>query len=245
MAAWAVNQPIVLVGPADVCRALAGQILLPEFWVTILCSGARICGGFLASFLAGILLGIAAGKRRLLAEFLEPAVSALQSVPVASFVILALLWIGSENLSLLISFLVVFPVLYRNTLQGMAAPSRELLEMAGVFRFGFRKTFCYIYWPALYPYVAAGAKVAFAMAWKSGVAAEVIGVPSHSIGEKLYLAKIYLSTAELFAWTLALIAVSRMLETVFLRMLGLLDISGRGGRMAGTDSGERLIAERE
>ena len=229
LAAWMMDQPIVLVGPADVCRALAEQIWQQEFWVTVLNSSIRICGGFLAAFLAGILAGITAGRFRLFAEFLEPAVTVLQSVPVASFVILALLWIGSENLSVLISFFVVFPIIYRNTLQGMAAPSSEFLEMAQVYRLGAGKKFCYIYWPALFPYVSAGAKTAFAMAWKSGVAAEVIGVPASSIGEKLYLAKIYLSTAELFAWTLVLILVSKLLESVFLRIFALLDIRRRRG----------------
>ena len=101
--------------------------------------------------------------------------------------------------------------------------------MAQIYRIGAGKKFCYIYWPALFPYVSAGAKTAFAMAWKSGVAAEVIGVPASSIGEKLYLAKIYLSTAELFAWTLVLILVSKLLESVFLRIFALLDIRRRRG----------------
>lgn len=224
LAAWSIDRSIVFVGPAEVCRALAAQVGQREFWLTIAYSSAKICGGFLAAFTAGILLGIAASRIRLLKEFLEPAVGFGQSVPVASFVILALIWIGSENLSILISFLVVMPVIYRNTLQGMAAADTQMLEMAQVFRFGAIRKFCWIYWPALFPYVFAGCRIAFGMAWKSGVAAEVIGVPELSIGEKLYMAKIYLSTAELFAWTLVIIVVSKLLEVLFLKVFALLDI---------------------
>ena len=79
----------------------------------------------------------------------------LQSVPVASFVILALIWIGSKNLAVLISFVIVFPVIYRNTLQGMKAADEQLLEMADVFGMSAWGRLCMytarrcfrIYWP--------------------------------------------------------------------------------------------------
>lgn len=223
MAAVLIDKKIIFVGPLEVAKALAEQIWQPEFWQTIFSSSARICGGFLAAFLLAVLVGVAASQFGLLQEFLEPAVGLLQSVPVASFVILALIWIGSENLSVLISLIVVFPVIYRNTLQGMQAADEKMLEMAQVFRFGWLRRFLYIYRPAMFPYLVSASKIAFGMAWKSGVAAEVIGVPDMSIGEKLYMAKIYLSTAELFAWTLVIIVVSRVLERGFLWVLGWFD----------------------
>ncbi len=84
-----------------------------------------------------------------------------------------------------------------------------------------KKKLLYIYRPALRPYLISGCRVALGMGWKSGVAAEVIGVPSHSIGEKLYMAKIYLSTADLFAWTLVIIVISALFEKFFLWLLSL------------------------
>lgn len=230
LAAWQFDRALLFVGPADVCRALMEQAGDAKFWLTIAYSSLKIFAGFLAAFAAGVFVGITAGKWRIFGEFLEPAIGFLQSVPVASFIILALIWIGSENLSVLISFLVVFPVIYRNTVQGMAAADRSLLEMAQVYRMGAGKRFCYIYWPTLFPYLLAGSRTAFAMAWKSGIAAEVIGVPDLSIGEKLYMAKIYLSTAELFAWTLVVILASRLFEFLFLRLFSLLDVRKQRSR---------------
>lgn len=224
LAAVLIDRKIIFVGPLEVVKALAEQVGSTEFWQTVFHSSVRICGGFLTAFLLAVLVGIAAEQLPLLREFLEPAVGLLQSVPVASFVILALIWVGSENLSVLISLIVVFPVIYRNTLQGMQAADPKMLEMAHVFRMGAVGKFLYIYRPALFPYLISGSRIAFGMAWKSGVAAEVIGVPDRSIGEKLYMAKIYLSTAELFAWTLVIILVSRVLEHIFLKVLGLFDV---------------------
>jgi NitT/TauT family transport system permease protein len=225
-AAALIRNQIIFVGPLEAGKALLAQVALPDFWVTIACSSGRIFGGFLLAFAAGLCLGIVSSASALLQEFLEPAVALLQSVPVASFVILALIWIGSTNLSVLICFLVVFPLIYRSTLQGMATADRALLEMAEVYRMGRWRRLCYIYRPALLPCLLTAGRTACGMAWKSGIAAEVIGVPSHSIGEKLYMAKIYLSTADLFAWTLVIIVVSKVFERCFLWLLGLLDVRG-------------------
>ena len=225
-----IHNRILFVGPAEAFAALFLQLPTVEFWRTVLHSSFRICSGYLLAFLLGVLFGILAYKKWYAEEFLEPAVALLQSIPVASFVILALIWIGSKNLAVLISFVIVFPVIYRNTLQGMKAADEQLLEMADVFGMSAWSRLWYVYRPALLPYLLAGSRIACGMAWKSGVAAEVIGVPELSIGEKLYMAKIYLSTAELFAWTFVVIVVSRLLERAFLWLLGQLSAKRMGDR---------------
>lgn len=219
LASVMIHNKIIFVGPWEAACALFSQAMTMEFWRTILSSFLRIAGGFLLAFFVGIFTAFLAGKYRLLREFLEPPVALLQSVPVASFVILALIWIGSENLSVLITFVVVFPVIYRNVLEGLSQTDQKMLEMAYIFEMKPWKKIWYIYRPALMPYLLAGSRIALGMAWKSGVAAEVIGVPDCSIGEKLYMAKIYLSTADLFAWTFVIIVVSKVFEWLFLSLL--------------------------
>ena len=143
----------------------------------------------------------------------------LKAVPVASFVILALIWAGSRNLSVVIAFLVVLPVIYVNTLAGLQSTDRKLLEMAVVFRMPVWRKIRFIYLPALVPYLVSGCRIALGMSWKSGVAAEVIGLPNGSIGDALYRAKITLSTGELFAWTFVIILLSAWFEKLFLLLL--------------------------
>lgn len=225
LGAWMVGSRILLVGPVDVFMALIR--LLPEgaFWLSILKSFYTISLGFLAAFLLGILAGSLAYFHPFIGEILAPAVAFMKSVPVASFVILALIWMGSEYLSVLIAFLVVFPVIYVQTTAGLASTDPRLLEMARVFRITRWRKFFGLYWPALLPYLSSSCKTALGMSWKSGIAAEVIGVPEGTIGEQLYLSKIYLSTAQLFAWTLVIILASAGFERLF---LFLLKQTGRG-----------------
>ena len=153
----------------------------------------------------------------------------IKSVPVASFIILALIWMGSARLPLFISFLMVFPVIYGNTLQGLKSTDPQLLEMARLFRVPWARRLRYIHLPALEPFLLAGCSTALGMSWKAGVAAEVIGVVGGSIGERLYEAKIYLETADLLAWTVVIVAVSALFERLFLALLRRCFAALRGG----------------
>lgn len=220
-AAFFIDNNIILVGPVEVFRCLAGLLFLPDFWKSIAGSFGKISAGFLTAFFSGVLTGSLAWRFSFVRELLNPVISAVKSIPVASFVILSLIWIGSENLSVFIAFLVVFPMIYTGTIAGLSSTDKQLLEMAQVFSMPARKKLWYIYRPALIPYLSSSCNTALGMSWKSGIAAEVIGVPASSIGENLYMAKIYLSTEELFAWTLVIIVISALFEKLFLMLLNL------------------------
>lgn len=210
------------------CLAAGSELLLPSpvqtflrlfelagtggFWLDALMSLARIVEGFLLGVLAGTVLGAAAARLKVLNEFLSPVVNIIKSTPVASFIILALVWIKKDGVPVFISFLMVLPILWGNVTQGIAQTDKGLLEMANLFRFGRRKTVTKVYVPSVMPYFFAGCTTALGLAWKAGVAAEVLSLPARSIGRELYNAKIYLETTDLFAWSAAVILLSIVLE---------------------------------
>jgi len=226
IASLLIDNSIVMVGPVDVIRSFSALLPEREFWRAVANSIGKISLGFLLAFLTGVLLGVLAYAWNILREILEPVVLLMKSVPVASFIILALIWIGSKNLAVFASYVVVFPMIYVSTIAGLQSTDKKLLEMAQVFSVPLGKRIRYIYLPALLPYLSSSCATALGMAWKSGIAAEVIGVPAHTIGEHLYLSKVYLSTADLFAWTIVIILVSALFEKVFLLVLRL----GAGSR---------------
>lgn len=219
LAAAMVHNDILLVGPFQVGRALFENMARADFIRIVLCSAGRIGLGFFAAFFCALLCGALSCRYALLEEFLSPVMTMLKSIPVASFVVLLLIWFGSAGLSFFISFLIVFPNVYVNTIAGLKSTDRQLLEMAEVFGVGGWNRFCFLYRPALMPYLTSCLKVSLGMSWKSGVAAEVIGIPQYSIGERLYMSKIYLDTAGLFAWTLLVILLSFLFEKAVLYLL--------------------------
>lgn len=218
-AAWLFHNSIIFVGPLEMLSSLITQMGTSEFWRSLYHSMIRIMGGFGCAFLLAICTSGLSYRFPLLKMLLEPAVQLQKSVPVASFVVLLLILIGSKNLSIAIVFLMAFPILYINMLEGLQHVDVQMLEMAKIFRMHPWHQFLYIYRPAFLPFLISGSKIALGMSWKSGIAAEIIGVPSHSIGERLYMSKIYLSTDSLFAWTLVIIVVSTSFEKIFLWLL--------------------------
>jgi len=215
-ASMALGQALLLPSPLSALRRLCELALTAPFWQAVGWSGARIIGGFLLACAAGTLLAAPAAKWRAVRELLAPLVAAVKTVPVASFIILALVWLNIRSLSLFISFLMVFPTVYLNVLEGIAQADGKLLEMARVFRVPVGRTVRGVYLPAVLPYFRSAASLGLGMCWKAGVAAEVIGLPSGSLGERLYTAKVYFQTPDLFAWTAVIVLASVVFERVFL-----------------------------
>ena len=223
LAAMAVGKEILLVSPVRTLVRLGEILLLRSFWTSVLYTLSRIALGFLLASLAGILLAILAAGFRRVREFLAPFMLTIRTIPVASFIIVALIWFSSRKLSVLISFLMVLPIIYTNVLDGILHTDPELLEMASVFRIPLLRRILYVYLPEVMPFFRAGCTLALGLCWKSGVAAEVIGTPPGSIGEKLQRAKVYLETPDLFAWTLVIILVSLAFEKTVLFLIGRLE----------------------
>ena len=149
----------------------------------------------------------------------SPILHVVKAAPVASFIILALVWFKTDILPVFISFLMVVPVVCANVSEGIAQTDRKLLEVARIYRFGKKRTFSEVWLPSVKPYAVSACRTALGFAWKSGVAAEVICRPDHSIGDALYSSKMNLETAEVLAYTAVVIIISVLLEKLMLRLL--------------------------
>ncbi len=207
--------PFLLPSPLSVIKQLFSLIRQEGFFGILSFTFGKVVKGFLYGFSLGTLLAFLASKSKIAEALLWPYMITVKSVPVASFVILALLWISSANLSVFISFLMVLPIVYTNVLTGCKSVDKKMVQMAEVFKLSYRKRFLYILLPAVKPFMLSASSVSFGLAWKSGVAAELIGQPEGSVGEALYYSKIYLQTEELFALTLMLIVISVCFEKLF------------------------------
>lgn len=219
---WNVGQEILIVSPVQTLQRiflLAGQ---PDFWISAGISLRNVAAGFLVASALGIVLGVLCSRFRFLHQLVYPLFSVIKATPVASFIILALVWLQAARVPAFIAALIVLPIVFGNVCQGIAATDRELLQMAAVFRLGRLKTLQHIYLPSLMPYLTAAFTTGIGLAWKAGVAAEVLANTRNSIGGKIYGAKIYLETADLFAWTAVVILLSVILERMlvfFIRKL--------------------------
>ena len=212
LAAVIIGEEVLLVSPFRVLLRLSELIFEAEFWGTILFSFKRITLGFFIALAAGTALAILSYRFRIAEVFLWPYISIIKATPVASFVILCLIWLSSSSLPVFIAFLMAVPIIYTNILQGFKSCDSKMLEMAEIFRFSFGKRLLYIYFPQVKSHFISACSVSLGLSWKAGIAAEIIGIPDGSMGEMLYQAKLYLATADLFSWTVTIILVSVLFE---------------------------------
>lgn len=207
-----VAKSIFLPSVPDTLKALLALARTPQFYRSVGTSFLRIATGFVLAVAAGVVFAVAAEWNAQIGEILQLWMQLVKSIPVASFVILVLLWVRSAYLSVVVSFLMVLPVIFTNVRGGIRQVDFELLEMARVFGLGTFRKVKYIYLPAVRPAFVSACTVGLGFCFKSGIAAEVIGLPENSVGSELYKAKLYLMTPELFAWTIVIVVASVLFE---------------------------------
>ena len=218
-AAMKIGKEVLLASPVSTIKALISLCGQSAFWSAIIFSLTRIMLGFALALVTGVLLAGLSAVYVAVRYIFAPLFNVIKAVPVASFIILALLWVRGGNLSICISFLMVLPIIYNNMLAGFTRVDKSLLEMAAVFRLSNMKKIKYIYIPQVLPYFTAACTTSLGLCWKSGIAAEVIGMPAGSMGNRLYETKLYMDTPEMFAWTVVIVIISFVVEKGFLWLL--------------------------
>ncbi len=218
-ASYMIGLELILPSPLKVLTALFEKAATADFLIAAGLSLLRIAVGFLLGTLVGGLLAVLMRVSKVAKALFSPILHVVKAAPVASFIILALVWFKTDILPVFISFLMVVPVVCTNVSEGIAQTDRKLLEVARIYRFGKKRTFSEVWLPSVKPYAVSACRTALGFAWKSGVAAEVICRPDRSIGDALYSSKMNLETAEVLAYTAVVIIISVLLEKLMLRLL--------------------------
>ena len=219
LASIMVGNAILLAGPLEIAQALFANIQKLSFWMSVSASSLRVLVGFLAALATGLVLAALAWRYKLLAELLNPPVLFIKSVPIVCFVVIILFWVGAANTSAVAVFLVAFPAIYFACKQGLESCDPALGELTRLHRLSRPRKLLAYYWPGVLPFMMASGRVAVAMSWKAGVAAELIGMPLHTIGERIYQAKLGLSSADIFAWTIVIVLLGLLSERLFFWLL--------------------------
>ena len=214
-----VAQPLILPGPGAVALALLRLVCDGGTWAILAGSGARILGGLaLAAVCGGVLAGISS-RSRAFAHLVAPALSFVKATPVACVVVLLLIWLGSARVSIAAVFLMALPGVYFSLAEGLAQVDKPLEQMFRLHGVRGWRLFCAHTWREVLPFVLSCAKAVIGMSWKAGVAAELIGMATGTVGERIYQAKLLIETADLLAWTVLVVAASWACERVLVWLL--------------------------
>lgn len=210
--AYKINNSFLFPSPKETLVVLGEIVISKDFWIITANTLFRIIGGIIAAVVLGIAIAVITTKISFLDALLSPVMSVIKSTPIASFIILVMVWLDRDFLPIFITFLIVIPIIWTNVSAGIRSVDGQLLQVVKVYKLSFAKKLNKLYIPSILPYFLAACRSVLGMAWKAGVAAEVLCTPRSAIGTELYLSKTYLEMPKMFAWTIVVIILSILLE---------------------------------
>ncbi len=214
-----VNQELLVPTPLATLSVVWTELRSSGFWLSVGLSVLRVAAGFVLGVIGGTAVAAVSFLSPAVGYLAKPLLTVIKATPVASFIVLALVWMQTDNVPVFICFLMVTPIVWSNVRGGLLAAPAELKEVCRVYRFGRMKTLRHLYLPAVKPYFLAALNTAMGLAWKAGIAAEVLCRPEYSIGGAIWRAKITLETPAVFAWTAVVILLSLLLEELLSSLL--------------------------
>ena len=216
---YKVSNSFLFPSPKDTIKVLSELVVDGKFWLISLRSFGRIILGIIVAVVIGVSIAVITSRSKLTDVLMSPVLSAVKATPVASFIILISIWLDKNNLPVFITALIVLPVVCTNISVGIRSVSRVLTEVAEVYKLPVSKKITKLYIPSIMPYFLAAMKASLGMAWKAGIAAEVLSPPTYAIGTQLSYAKTYLEMPTMFAWTFVVIIFSLVIEKLFIYSL--------------------------
>ena len=212
---------LILPGPLPVLATLVNLVQTPRFITALGYSFLRVMAGIAIAVPLGISAGIAAGLDRRLNAFLKPLFTVISATPVISVILIAFLFLGAGRTPVFTAFLMIFPVMAANTIEGVKNADSKLKELFAAFRMSRGEFLRYLYIPTLMPFILGGLRSSLSLCWKVVVAAEVIVQPLRSLGAGMQQARAQLETPELFAWTAATVCAAALSQAVLSAVLKL------------------------
>lgn len=209
-----INSGLIIPSPESTFKAIFQLIRTGEFYIIILYSLKRGLIGFAFSFILGITIGFLAGLNDIINRLLEPVLVIVRSTPLMSVILLALIWFKTENVPIFASFLVSFPIITSNTIEGIKNIDPKIMQMAKIYKIRKWRIVGEIYFPAILPFTIAAISTSAGIGWKAVIAAEVLSQPEYAIGTSLQDSRIYLNTDRIFAWTIVAILISYVFEKI-------------------------------
>ncbi len=212
--AMIVNLDVILPSPVSTVRALTSLALQEDFWISCISSIYRILLGLFSGALIAVILAYITHVSKFAFAIFSPILTVIKATPIASFIILALIWIGREFVPSFITFLIVLPIIWSTVHHSISSVDVKLKEITEVYNFTPFQKLNHLYFPSVFPAFMSSFMTSIGIAWKAGVAAEVLCTPKYSIGTSIFESKKYIETPSLFAWTLTVIVLSLIIEKI-------------------------------
>ena len=207
-----VGKALLVPSPFVTFRTLIGMLGHSNFYYQIGATLLRVIIGIVISVLGGSITAFLSYKCYFFRRLITPFINCMKATPVMAITVIAVLWFKANEVPIFVCFLMCYPIVYTNGLMGLLKLDAQLIELNKVYNVPWHQALKKCYLPQVLPYFKAALQLVTSMAWKVTIAAEVLAVPKYAMGYQMLSAKIYLETAEVFAWLIVIILLSQLCE---------------------------------
>ena len=200
--------------PTDTLRMIGEEMRKDSFNKAIFSTLERSLVSFFVSFAAAVVLATLAHFKRFVGIMLNPFIALCRSMPTMALVLILLLTVGSNMLPTAVAFLVVFPLCYENMRAAIAETDKRLITMAKVFKIPRWRQVTGIYIPAMLPLIFSSIIGGFGLNLKVVISAEVMGLPSMSIGYLILSARQGFNFGISFVWLIIAVLLCLICEGI-------------------------------
>ncbi len=210
--AVSVGKNLIVPYPLEVLSVMGNMVMSIEFYSTLLITLSHVFIMVIVSFVVSLILAYLCYQYKAIHECVVPVVSMIQAIPNVSFIILVLIWASSLQTVYIVLFLVMFPLLFQNILEGLKGIDRDICDVIAMYHPPFIMKMRSVYIPLIRHSLLAGMMNAICMGVKVSVMAEILAALPFGIGRALNLARIQFDMASIFAWTIYLMIFIYILE---------------------------------
>ena len=198
---------LVVASPWQTVAGLVGLLSTVDFYRDFFITLQRFALSLFFGVFFGITFGVLAGLEKRLKWLFAPLNWILMTMPPVVLVMLSMLWFGMGGFqTIFVTTLLIFPMIYANTMAGIESVDPDLLEMARIYRAGRVRMIREIYFPGIYAPLFAALSLSAGMGMRIVVLAEVLGASS-GIGYAFSLSRTNVDTPSLFAWIIVCLFV--------------------------------------
>ena len=214
-----INNDILIPLPWNVFKQMLTNIVTPSFYYTVLVTIVRMLKGLLVALVSALILGVLGGIYQRIADYFSIVNDIIKTIPNISYIIIVLIWLGSEGSVTVVTFFILFPGLYANILLGMNSLTQDLKDVMAIYPETLFNKIKKVYLPQIVPYLLSGLKVAFGLGFKVSVMAEILSQVRVGIGKQIYYARNMLDMTSIISWTLWIIVISLLVDYVFEKII--------------------------
>jgi NitT/TauT family transport system permease protein len=209
-----IDHQIVMPSIRDTLISLINILSTKETLLIIFSTLLRLFVAISFSALIAIFLGVVSGLNKHFSLFLKPYITILRTIPIVSIVLILYVLINHQSISLIITFLMVFPIIYQGVESGILSIHKDLIDVYHLEKNNFLLSIKYLYLPSIKVNITTSFLQSFGLGVKVLIMAEYLTQRTNSIGNSLLLARTYLRYDLVFAWTILIILLSLLIEYI-------------------------------